>query len=219
VTRTHLVWDWNGTLLNDFELVVSATNHVLTSVGGRAVTGDEHRRHFVRPVADYYAAVLGRAVDADEFDRLDAIFHDVYRAGLTTCALADDAMTAMRSWPGSQSLLSMWFHEDLVPAVTAFGLDGRFRRIDGVRMALGGDRAYKAGHLAAHLTSLGLDGSAVVLIGDSIDDADAATSVGAGCVLYTGGFTDAERLRASGHPVADSLTEAVALAAEVGQHR
>jgi len=219
VTRTHLVWDWNGTLLNDFELVVSATNHVLTTVGGPTVTGDEHRRHFVRPVADYYAALLGRAVDADEFEQLDAIFHDVYRAGLTTCALADDAVGAMRSWEGSQSLLSMWFHEDLVPAVSAFGLDGRFRRVDGVRVTLGGDRAYKAGHLAAHLRSLELDGTSVVLIGDSIDDADAAESVGAVCVLYSGGFTDADRLRASGRPVADSLTEAVSLAAQVGQHR
>ncbi|HEV7709601.1 MAG TPA: HAD family hydrolase, partial [Asanoa sp.] len=29
MTRTHLVWDWNGTLLNDFDLVVAATNHAL----------------------------------------------------------------------------------------------------------------------------------------------------------------------------------------------
>ncbi|MEV0715267.1 HAD hydrolase-like protein [Asanoa sp. NPDC050611] len=212
MTRTHLVWDWNGTLLNDFELVVAATNHALATVGGAPVTGDHHRRHFVRPVADYYAMVLGRAVDAAEFDQLDAIFHDAYRAGLTTCALADDAVTAMRSWAGTQSLLSMWFHEDLVPAVTAFGLDGRFRRVDGVQVALGGDRAFKAGHLARHLTELGVDGASVVLIGDSLDDADAARSVGAECVLYTGGFTDEERLRASGHPVAASLSEAVALA-------
>jgi phosphoglycolate phosphatase-like HAD superfamily hydrolase len=212
VTRTHLVWDWNGTLLNDFELVLAATNHALGTIGGPSVTGDHHRRHFVRPVADYYAMVLGRAVDADEFDKLDAIFHEAYRSGLTTCALADDAMHALRSWSGSQSLLSMWFHEDLVPAVTAFGLDGRFRRIDGVQVALGGDRAFKAGHLARHLEALGLDGGSVVLIGDSLDDADAARSVGAGCVLYSGGFTDEDRLRASGHPVAATLSEAVELA-------
>jgi phosphoglycolate phosphatase-like HAD superfamily hydrolase len=52
----------------------------------------------------------------------------------------------------------------------------------------------------------------VALIGDSLDDADAATSVGARCVLYTGGISDPARLRASGHPTADTLTEAVTLA-------
>jgi phosphoglycolate phosphatase-like HAD superfamily hydrolase len=211
--RDHLVWDWNGTLLNDLELVVSATNTVFATLGGRPVTAEEHRLHFRRPVADFYASVLGRAVDADEFDQLDAIFHDAYRAGLTTCALADDAADAMRSWPGTQSLLSMWFHEDLVPAVTAFGLDGRFSRVDGVRVTPGGDRAYKSGHLASHLESLGIEGRNTVLIGDSIDDADAAESVGAAAVLYTGGFTHRDRLHASGRPVADTLSEAVALAA------
>ncbi|MEV4760742.1 HAD hydrolase-like protein [Micromonospora sp. NPDC049559] len=209
--RTHLVWDWNGTLLNDLELVVTATNAAIASVGGPATTADEHRTQFRRPVSEYYAEVLGRAVDAEEFGRLDKIFHEAYRVGLTTCELADDAVSAMQSWSGSQSLLSMWFHEELVPAVEGYGLTTLLTRVDGLRAAVGGD--LKAAHLAAHLAELGIDGADVALIGDSLDDADAAASVGARCVLYTGGFTHPDRLRASGHPVADTLTEAVALAA------
>jgi phosphoglycolate phosphatase-like HAD superfamily hydrolase len=210
MARTHLVWDWNGTLLNDLSLVVASTNTAFASVGGPVVSAEEHRVQFRRPISDYYAEVLGRAVDSDEFGRLDKIFHEAYRSGLTTCALAADATAAMRSWPGSQSLLSMWFHEELVPAIETYGLSAMFTRIDGLRAVVGGDR--KAAHLARHLAELDLDGASAVLIGDSIDDADAAESVGAGCVLYTGGFTDPDRLRASGYPVADSLTEAVGLA-------
>ncbi|KAB1938782.1 HAD family hydrolase [Micromonospora sp. ALFpr18c] len=209
----HLVWDWNGTLLNDLSLVVSATNVVFASLGGPVVTLDEHRVRFRRPIAEYYAEVLGQAVDDDEFGRLDRIFHDAYRTGLTTCELAADARDAMASWPGSQSLLSMWFHEELVPTVHTFGLTGHFTRVDGLRAAVGGDR--KAESLRQHLAELGVDGTSVVLIGDSIDDADAALAVGGRAVLYTGGFTDPARLRASGHPVADTLTDAVALAREV----
>lgn len=208
--RTHLVWDWNGTLLNDLGLVVASTNVVFASVGGPVITAEEHRRGFRRPISEYYADVLGRAVDADAFGSLDKIFHDAYRTGLTTCELAEDATTAMRSWTGTQSLLSMWFHDELVPAIETYGLTGMFSRVDGLRGTVGGD--HKAAHLARHLAELGVDGSSVVLIGDSIDDADAADSVGATCVLYTGGFTDPARLRASDRPVADTLTEAVALA-------
>ncbi|MEV1154074.1 HAD hydrolase-like protein [Micromonospora chokoriensis] len=209
----HLVWDWNGTLLNDLSLVVSATNVVFASLGGPTVTPDEHRVRFRRPIAEYYAEVLGQAVDADEFGRLDRIFHDAYRTGLTTCELAADARTAMAAWPGSQSLLSMWFHEELVPAVHTYGLTGHFSRVDGLRATVGGDR--KAESLKLHLAELGVDGTSVVLIGDSIDDAEAATAVGGRAVLYTGGFTDPARLRASGHPVADTLTDAVTLARQV----
>jgi phosphoglycolate phosphatase-like HAD superfamily hydrolase len=210
VTRTHLVWDWNGTLLDDFSLVVSSTNEAFTSVGGRPVDADEHRRRFRRPVAEFYAEILGRAVDAEEFGKLDRIFHDAYRLGLTDMTLAADAQAALTSWPGSQSLLSMWFHEELIPAIATYGLTGVFTRIDGLRTEVGGH--LKAGHLAEHLRQLGIPGDRAVLIGDSLDDGAAADSVGAATVLYTGGFTDAVRLRASGRPVADSLVEAVAIA-------
>nr|BFE67619.1 hypothetical protein GCM10020092_009200 [Actinoplanes digitatis] len=57
-----------------------------------------------------------------------------------------------------------------------------------------------------------MPGDQVVLIGDSLDDAEAAESVGGVCVLYSGGFTDPSRLRASGRPVADTLLEAVRIA-------
>ncbi|MFI5832169.1 HAD family hydrolase [Micromonospora sp. NPDC051300] len=209
-TRRHLVWDWNGTLLDDLDLVVRATNVAFASAGGPAVSADEHRVRFRRPIADYYAEMLGRAVDTEAFGALDRIFHDAYRAGLTSCALAADATAAIAAWPGSQSLLSMWFHDELVPTVHTYGLTPHFRRVDGLRAAVGGGP--KAEWLEKHLAELGLDGTDVVLIGDSLDDADAALSVGGAAVLYTGGLSDPARLRASGHPVADTLTEAVTLA-------
>ncbi|WP_436526089.1 HAD family hydrolase [Actinoplanes sp. HUAS TT8] len=210
MTAKHLVWDWNGTLLDDLHLVVSSTNSAFATVGGRSVEADEHRRAFRRPVAEFYAEMLGRAVDDEEFGRLDRIFHDAYRLGLTDISLAADAMAAIKTWPGSQSLLSMWFHNELVPAVETYGLSGVFTRIDGLRTEVGGD--LKAGHLARHLEGLGVAGADVVLIGDSLDDASAADSVGAGSVLYTGGFTDPVRLRESGRLVADSLVDAVKMA-------
>jgi phosphoglycolate phosphatase-like HAD superfamily hydrolase len=206
----HLVWDWNGTLLDDLHLVVSSTNVAFASAGGRDVGSDEHRRTFRRPVADFYAEMLGRAIDEEEFGRLDRIFHDAYRLGLTGVALAADAQAAIKTWPGSQSLLSMWFHHELVPAVEGYGLAGMFARIDGLRAELGG--GFKAAHLAAHLAELGVEGGDVVMIGDSLDDADAAEAVGGHAVLYTGGFTDPARLRESGRPVADTLVEAVKMA-------
>ncbi len=205
----HLVWDWNGTLLNDLDLVVTATNDAFSRVGGPIVTADEHRRDFRRPVSDYYASVLGRPVSLEEFAVLDQVFHETYRAGLAGVALTGDARDAMAAWVGTQSLLSMWFHHELLPTVERFDLS--FVRIDGLREELGG--GFKAAHLKNHLTELGLEGPDVVLIGDSVDDADAAAAVGARCVLYAGGFTDPDRLRTCGVPVAETLVQAVALAA------
>lgn len=207
----HLVWDWNGTLLDDFTLVLAATNASVAALGGPPVTAVAHRREFRRPIADYYTLVLGRELTDNEFEQLDRVFHEAYREGLATCQLAPDALAAMAAWPGTQSLLSMFFHDELVVEVDRWGFAHRLLRIDGLRASVGGDR--KVRYLEAHLEAIGLDGADCVLIGDSVDDADAAAVVGAGCVLYAGGFTDAERLAATGRPVARTLLAAVALAA------
>jgi len=209
----HLIWDWNGTLLDDLALVVAATNASLASCGGTPTTAEAHRRDFRRPIALYYAHTLGRPVDEAEFAALDRVFHDAYADGLLTCALAADALAALAAWDGTQSLLSMWFHAELVPTVGRYGLAGYFKRVDGLRATIGGGS--KAPHLAAHLDALGLTGPECVLIGDSVDDAEAAESVGAACVLYAGGFTDPERLAETGRPVVHTLTEAVRLATGV----
>lgn len=206
----HLVWDWNGTLLDDLNLVVAATNASLAGLGGPAVTTEEHRRDFRRPISAYYAHVLGRPVTAEEFAVLDRVFHDAYRAGLPTCRLALDALEAIALWEGTQSLLSMWFHHELVPTVTSHGLHAYLSRIDGLRDVIGGGT--KAPYLRAHMAALEVGGEDCVLIGDSVDDAEAANSVGARVVLYCGGFTDEARLQSTGAPVATTLVEAVGYA-------
>jgi phosphoglycolate phosphatase-like HAD superfamily hydrolase len=202
----HLVWDWNGTLLNDFHLVVEATNAAFAHAGGAPISADRHRRNFRRPIIDFYTDEIGRPLTPEEFGQLNMIFHDHYKLSLNTVTLCADARDAMLAWPGTQSLLSMWFHEELVTVVGQYGLS--FARVDGLRDF----REHKAEHLAEHLNALQIKGESVVLIGDSIDDADAAAAAGAKCVLYSGGFTDPDLLRAYGVPVADTLIDAVTLA-------
>ncbi|MGI5247021.1 HAD family hydrolase [Dactylosporangium sp. CA-139066] len=212
----HLVWDWNGTLLDDLKLVVDATNVCLATVGGPVITAEEHRRDFRRPILDYYAHVLERPVDQVEFQLLDDAFHDAYRQRIGEVQLAPDALEAMGRWPGTQSLLSMFFHDELLVEVERHGLSARLVRVDGLPGTVGGHK--KAAYLERHLGALDLDPAGVVLVGDSVDDGEAALAVGASAVLYAGGFTDTALLKATGLPVAHSLVEAVDLALQVGEH-
>ncbi|HCT78317.1 MAG TPA: hydrolase [Micromonosporaceae bacterium] len=202
----HLVWDWNGTLLNDLDVVVSATNAAFVKAGGSAITAEHHRRRFRRPISDFYAEALGRELTGGEFELLDETFHQSYRDGLATVELTPDARAAIAAWPGTQSLLSMWFHEELVPMVDHFQLT--FTRIDGFRKEFGAG-TFKADHLKRHLEALGVSGPQAVLIGDSVDDAHAAAAVSAHCVLYSGGFTHEESLLTCGVPVEHTLEGAV----------
>ncbi|MCH7232763.1 haloacid dehalogenase-like hydrolase [Glycomyces sp. L485] len=205
---THLVWDWNGTLLADFAAVAEATRSLMREVGGPELTDDEQRRRFRRPIVDYYAELLEREIDEAEFASLDRRFHDHYDRHMAACGLDTEALAALAAWRGTQSLLSMWFHSRLVPLVDSMGLTEHFTHIDGLR----GELVSKRPHLEAHLAAKGLDGSECVLIGDTVDDGRAAAGVGARAVLYAGGFADRPQLEGLGFPVVDSLTEAVAVA-------
>ncbi|MGQ0743487.1 MAG: HAD family hydrolase [Acidimicrobiales bacterium] len=208
----HLVWDWNGTLLDDFHLVVAAASDACVPAGRAPITADEYRRCFTRPIERSYELLLGRPLADGEWTTLSRRFHGSYQAQAATARLAAGAVAALTraaqaGW--TQSLLSMWTHQELVPLVDAFSLTGWFQRIDGQRQFGGGP---KADHLSAHLQQLGVEGPDVLMVGDSLDDLAAAQSVNAQCILVSGGPHTAEMLGDCGVPVVPSLAHALDLA-------
>ncbi|MEY9213150.1 phosphoglycolate phosphatase-like HAD superfamily hydrolase [Thermobifida halotolerans] len=206
----HIVWDWNGTLLDDNHANLAAANHVCELFGRPALELEEWRRIFRRPLVPFYEELLGRPFADGEWERLNTAYNSHYQQFLPSCDLADGARDTLRGWRergGSQSLLSMAAHEHLVPLVTEHGLVPHFTRVDGRHYDADVDS--KAEHLVHHLAAQDVDPATVVLIGDIDDDAHAARAVGANAILVATGLMSRERLETTGYPVADSLTEAV----------
>jgi phosphoglycolate phosphatase-like HAD superfamily hydrolase len=206
----HVVWDWNGTLFDDHAAVVAAVNDALTHLALRPIDADAYRSHYTRPVQVFYERLAGRPIGPDEWRVLDNAYHDSYQRGLDRLRLAPGARAALADAERAgltQSLLSMWLHERLVPLVERLGISGFFVRIDGLRVA-GGES--KAQHLVDHLAALAVDPSTVLLVGDTLDDLAAARATGARCVLYDGGSHHRHALEATGAPVVDTLTSALA---------
>ena len=215
----HLVWDWNGTLFDDHVAVVAAINDALALLRLSPIDSDTFRTHYTRPVERFYEQVAGRPIEPGEWETLDEAYHLSYGASVERLALTSDALAALEAAEAaglSQSLLSMWRHEDLVALVERLGIHRFFRRVDGLRVTGGGA---KTEHLVAHLAALEVEAPAAVLVGDSLDDLAAARAVGAGCVLYDGGTHHRHALDATGVPVVDSLTEAVAVASAESRTR
>ncbi len=204
-----MVWDWNGTLLDDFAEVVAAVNAGLAPFGLGPIGPADYRDHYTRPVKRFYDALFGREVTDEEWTTLDGRFHDAYRRLLPTARLAPGAEAALGLVAGrdvTQSLLSMYPHRDLVPLVERYGVREWFVAVQGLA-GPPGDR--KAAYLAKHLGSLDLDPEGVLVVGDALDDAEAAAAVGAACVLYDSGSHHRSHLRAAGVPLIDSLAEVV----------
>jgi phosphoglycolate phosphatase-like HAD superfamily hydrolase len=218
---SHIVWDWNGTLFDDFAVIVEATDTVLRARGFAGATVEDYRTKYRRPMRDFYSALIGRELTDAEMLEIDHEFHDSYESRMRECGLAAGALDLLRDWPVSgpsprtQSLLSMWRHHRLVEFTAELALTDRFVRIDGLTDGAGSKKAESLRRHLAGLREVGVDlpASQVALIGDSLDDADAAAAAGAACVLHTGGIDGAATLARAGVPVVDSLAAAVDLIA------
>lgn len=153
--------------------------------------------------------MFGQILDAQDWAKVQTIYFDAYRRQLASCGLTTGIPDFPRYWQesgGTQSLLSMWLHDELVPLVTQLGLAELFTRIDGLRdnKASG----HKADYLVKHLADQQLNPADVVMIGDVIDDANAAAHAGTQCILVTTGLMRREDLQPAGVPIVDSIAEA-----------
>ncbi|MFE0455491.1 HAD family hydrolase [Streptomyces sp. NPDC058914] len=214
-SAAHIVWDWNGTLFHDIDAIIGATNAAFVELGLEPITLEQYRALYCVPVPKFYERLMGRLPTDVEWEVMDEVFHRYYAEHRVTCGLTEGAAELLADWRSagrSQSLLSMYVHEELVPLVRGFGIEPHFIRVDGRTGPSGGS---KAEHMVRHLQALSVvDPEHTVVIGDAADDAVAALHVGARAVLYTGGSHGRASLEKVGVPVVDTLEEAV----EAAQH-
>jgi phosphoglycolate phosphatase-like HAD superfamily hydrolase len=206
----HVVWDWNGTLLDDFEITARITIEALAELGVPDVTIEEVRHHYCRPLSRYFSALLGREATAADLDHLGSRYDHRYGALMHELQLAADAVAALEIIAGaaSQSLLSMAPQEQLNRLVDSHGLRPRFTLIEGFA---GAGHPTKHESLSRHCRALRLERYDTCLIGDTIDDYEAARSLGFAVILVATGMQSRDRLESTGAPVVDSLREAAAL--------
>ncbi|GAA2039287.1 MULTISPECIES: HAD family hydrolase [Streptomyces] len=213
----HIVWDWNGTLLHDTDVVVESVNACLAVFEAGPITVERYRDEYCVPIPRFYQRLLGRELSGPEWERLDGAFQRHYAQHAGRAALTEGATDLLLSWQRAghtQSLCSLALHDQLTPLVTRLGIAGHFTRVDGSTGE--GNRTGKAEQMARHLAALGsVPPERTVVIGDATDDALAARHIGAHAVLYTGGSHSRRSLQRAGVPVVDSLADAVALAAEL----
>ncbi|MBQ1428823.1 MAG: HAD family hydrolase [Kiritimatiellae bacterium] len=198
-----ILWDWNGTLLDDTRQCVDALNDLLARRSLPPITLEYHRRFFAFPARDFYATI-GMDLESEDWDALAKEYHDAYHS--RPARLAPDAVEALdlaKRLGFRQHIVSALRQDFLDEAVKGMGIDGYFAGLCGSDNL---DGASKMDRAKAYVRDLEPDD--FVLIGDSIHDKEVADAIGARCLLYGGGSHAPERLFGIA-PVFNSLVDAV----------
>ena len=206
MSRPYILWDWNGTLLDDTQAALDTLNIMLARRGTKPIAMDFYRDHFAFPVKPFYKSI-GVCLENEDWDALAQEYHDLYAEQpkrLNTEAIA--ALEKVKAAGVRQSIISA-LRQDLLDEATAFyGVAPYMECIYGVDNLDGASKLDRALELLTHI-----DDADPVVIGDALHDKEVADALKVRCVLCGQGSHAAWRLREVA-PTGETLLEAVDLA-------
>jgi len=206
----HIIWDWNGTLLDDAWLCVDVMNGMLKERGMPLRTLESYRELFDFPVKDYYVK-LGYDFNREPFDEVGLEFIVRYNRRQAEAKLHEDVkptLERLRECGFRQHILSAREQNELVSETISAGVHAFFGLIRGL------DDHYahgKTGVGVRLLEELAEDPAGMLFIGDTLHDAAVAAEIGLDCVLIPNGHQSEQRLRSAGLPVLPSLRNLISL--------
>ncbi|MCL2670766.1 MAG: HAD hydrolase-like protein [Clostridiales bacterium] len=205
----HIIWDWNGTLIEDTWLSREIANAMLAERGLPEFTCDaDYRETFCFPVVEYYYR-RGYTFEDESFDEVSDDYVLRYEANWPRCRLRPGTIAALQTARKAglrQSVLSATRLGRLTPQLQYFGVWRYMERVLGLTDDLAGSKA----HLAVqYFAEAGLKPEDVVFIGDTDHDFAVAQRVGSQCILLADGHQDEKVLKKCGAPVFETPLQAV----------
>jgi phosphoglycolate phosphatase len=200
----HIIWDWNGTLLDDTWLCVEGINKSLEKRSLQTITKEIYRKVFSFPVEDYYER-LGFDFNKEPFEVAGDEFVAYYAKCFHKVKLhkqVSSALGALEIAGFSQSILSAGKQEYLDQWVKVHGLSEYFMIIRGI------DNQYARGKIElgiSFIKELPYDKDEIIMVGDTVHDSDVADAMGIDCLLIDHGHMGNKKLKTTGRKVFSNI--------------
>ena len=202
---THVIWDWNGTLLDDVAWCMTTINTMLAKRGLPVLGGlAAYHRVFGFPIIDYYRRA-GFDFEKEPFEKLAAEYIDFYHSGDGDAALFPGARSLLGDVQRSgmrQVILSASELGNLFLQMQPFGIDAYFDEIFGISDIYAASKIDIGQAYIARAKP-----EKAVLIGDTAHDKEVADALGTDCILVANGHQSKDALRSRNAVVVDRLTD------------
>jgi len=202
----HIVWDWNGTLLNDAEASCKAAADLFEKRNLGTFSIDVYRDKIVYPVINVYIEA-GLDFSKETYQDICDEYMANYLNNSHMISLHEDAVTALELFKNKglkQHIVSASDRGVLIRQIENYGLMSYFVNILGQDNNRGDSKT----RLAEKLVELvGCQPNEMLFIGDTIHDYEVAKEAGMHCCLVSNGHCSEKRLKATGVPIFRNLTE------------
>lgn len=202
---THLIWDFNGTVLDDVEVGIDSANALLVADGLKEIPSVEaYRSLFGFPIKSYYER-LGVDFSKTSFEELAPVWVEEYLSRVKNAKLNDGVLQTIqkvKSLGICQILLSATQQDMLKRQIYSLGIESCFDAV----LGLDNIHAVSKEKLAQDWCEQNPSATPLFL-GDTDHDFAVASATGNSCVLFSGGHQSKERLSRLGCPVIDRIPD------------
>ena len=196
----HIIWDWNGTLLNDSWLFVDVMNSILKNHNMNTITVEKYRKIFGFPVEDYYKKI-GFDLKKESFQKSGMEFIKAYKKRRYEAELhpmVNSILSKLLSMKITHSILSAQHQALLDDLTTYYNIREYFMGINGLNDHYARSKLNKG---IEWMKKTGFDANMVLFIGDTDHDFEVAQALGTDCLLISHGHHCHTRLIQTGAPV------------------
>lgn len=201
-----IIWDWNGTLLNDTDICVETINCLLEDRGLPQINRKKYLENFGFPVIDYYRRI-GFDFNVEPFDIPAMQYINLYTQKVEKCRLHEATLPVLNFFYSkgfNQLLLSASEVGILQTSISHFKIANFFNGLAGLD-----------NHFATSKTEIGVQmlnshhikPNNACLIGDTIHDFEVAQVMGCHCILVADGHQPLSKLMETGALVVEKLNE------------
>lgn len=201
-----IIWDWNGTLLNDLEFCISTINTLLEKRNLPLLNGQKYKEVFSFPVRDYYEAV-GFDFSKEDFSIPAKEFTDLYEFGVKNCNLHDSAIEVLSYFKKKgvrQFVLSAMKQNMLEKTLKHNSIFDFFEGVFGLDNHYAVSKIERGEQL---LNQYNIEKDKAWIIGDTNHDYEVAKKIGTKCILVSDGHQSEVRLIKTGSTVISELSE------------
>ncbi|RXQ96526.1 HAD family hydrolase [Ancylomarina salipaludis] len=206
-----IIWDYNGTLLNDVEIGVESINTMLQKRQLPLLTCESYREVFTFPVKDYYEKV-GFNFQKEDWNSTAHEFIANYTQRLPNSDIFPEArllLDIFKNQGKKQFILSAMEMGMLIESTKELAIQQFFTEISGIDNIYASSKIDNGKNL---FNKYQLKAEDVCLLGDTTHDYEVAQELGCHCYLIASGHQSFEKLKATGcqniiHSLNDILTE------------